>query len=45
VISPDARARQAIGGNVLDPAHRAASARAGHAQAATVAESVATVWA
>jgi NTE family protein len=45
VISPDAQARKAIGGNVLDPAHRVASARAGHAQSAVVAESVAAVWA
>jgi NTE family protein len=44
VISPDAQARKAIGGNVLDPAHRVASARAGHAQSAVVAESVAAVW-
>jgi NTE family protein len=29
---------------VLDPAHRVASARAGHAQSAAVAESVASVW-
>jgi NTE family protein len=45
VISPDAQARKAIGGNVLDPAHRVVSARAGHAQSAVVAESVAAVWA
>lgn len=45
VISPDAQARKAIGGNVLDPAHRVGSARAGHAQSAAVAESVAAVWA
>jgi NTE family protein len=45
VVSPDAQARQAIGSNVLDPAHRVASARAGHAQSANVAESVAAVWA
>jgi NTE family protein len=44
VVSPDAQARKAIGGNVLDPAHRVASARAGHAQSAAVAESVAAVW-
>ena len=35
-------ARKATGGNVLDSAHRGASARAGHAQSAGVAESVAT---
>ncbi|MFI5282147.1 MAG: patatin-like phospholipase family protein, partial [Candidatus Dormibacterales bacterium] len=45
VVSPDTRARQAIGSNVLDPAHRAASARAGRQQAADVAEAVAAVWA
>jgi NTE family protein len=45
VVSPDAQARKAIGGNVLDPAHRVASARAGHTQSASVAESVAAVWA
>jgi NTE family protein len=44
VVSPDAQARKAIGGNVLDPAHRVASARAGHAQSTAVAESVAAVW-
>jgi len=44
VISPDSAARQAIGGNVLDPARRVASARAGHAQSKGVAESVAAVW-
>ena len=44
VISPDAAARKAIGSNVLDPAHRVMSARAGHAQSAGVADSVAAVW-
>jgi NTE family protein len=44
VISPDARARHAIGSNVLDPAHRVASARAGRVQAASVADAVAAVW-
>jgi NTE family protein len=44
VISPDAEAHRAIGGNVLDPAHRVGSARAGHAQAAGAAQSVAAVW-
>jgi NTE family protein len=44
MISPDKAARQAIGRNMLDPARRATAARAGHAQAATVAESVATIW-
>ncbi len=44
VISPDSQARRAIGGNVLDPARRVAAARAGHAQSAGVAESVAAIW-
>ncbi len=44
VVSPDSQARQAIGGNVLDPAHRVAAARAGHAQSAEVAESIAAIW-
>ena len=44
VVSPDAEARKAIGGNVLDPAHRVGSARAGYAQAAAVAQTVAAVW-
>lgn len=44
VVSPDAASLAAIGRNVLDPAHRAASARAGRAQAATVAERVRAVW-
>ncbi len=44
VVSPDAHARTAIGPNVLDPAHRAASARAGRDQASGVAEAVAALW-
>jgi NTE family protein len=44
VISPDDEARKAIGSNVLDPAHRVASARAGHAQSAAVAQMVAAAW-
>jgi NTE family protein len=44
VVSPDSSARRAIGRNVLDPARRAPAARAGHRQAATVAEQVAAVW-
>lgn len=44
VISPDGAARRAIGRNVLDPARRAAAARAGRVQAASVAEQVAAVW-
>jgi NTE family protein len=44
VISPDPESRRAIGNNVLDPAHRAASALAGRAQSASVAVAVAAVW-
>jgi NTE family protein len=44
VISPDAAGRKAIGRNVLDPAARAPSARAGRTQAATIARQVAEVW-
>jgi len=44
VVSPDAESRRAIGPNSLDPAHRAASARAGRAQAASVVEAVGKVW-
>jgi NTE family protein len=44
VVSPDAASRTAIGRNVLDPAARAPSAKAGRAQAATVAAQVAEVW-
>ncbi|MFG2104954.1 patatin-like phospholipase family protein [Micromonospora echinaurantiaca] len=44
VVAPDAAARAAIGRNVLDPARRAAAARAGRAQAAAVRDEVAAVW-
>jgi NTE family protein len=44
VVSPDQAGRTAIGRNVLDPAARAPSARAGRAQAAAVAERIAEVW-
>jgi NTE family protein len=44
VVSPDQAALAAIGRNVLDPAHRAPAARAGHAQSAAVAAEVAAVW-
>jgi NTE family protein len=44
VVSPDTDSRTAIGRNVLDPAARAPSAKAGRAQAASVAERVAEVW-
>lgn len=44
VVSPDAAARRAIGRNVLDPAHRAAAARAGRHQAELAASVVKSVW-
>ncbi|MCW2638670.1 MAG: Patatin [Dactylosporangium sp.] len=44
VVSPDKRAKQAIGRNLLDPARRAPAARAGREQAATVASAIAEVW-
>jgi NTE family protein len=44
LVSPDAEALAAIGRNVLDPAHRAAAARAGRAQAASAAAEVAEAW-
>jgi NTE family protein len=44
VVSPDEGSRAAIGRNVLDPAARAGSARAGRAQAAGVAAQVAEAW-
>ncbi|MBB5872942.1 NTE family protein [Allocatelliglobosispora scoriae] len=44
VVSPDAAAKAAIGRNVLDPAHRAPAARAGHAQAASVLAEIRAVW-
>ncbi|MEU8706989.1 patatin-like phospholipase family protein [Streptomyces sp. NPDC048565] len=44
VITPDAGTKKAIGRNSLDPARRAAAARAGLAQAAAHTEAVAAVW-
>jgi NTE family protein len=44
LVSPDAEALTAIGRNVLDPAHRAAAARAGRAQAAAAADGIGAVW-
>ena len=44
VVSPDAASKAAIGRNVLDPAARAPSAKAGRAQAKTVLDAVAEVW-
>jgi NTE family protein len=43
-VTPDAAARRAFGRNVLDPAHRAAAARAGRAQSAAVLDAVRAVW-
>jgi NTE family protein len=44
LISPDAASRAAIGSNVLDPAHRAASAQAGRSQGVAQAEQIRPVW-
>lgn len=44
VVSPDTASTQAIGKNMLDPAARAASARAGRAQAMTEVERITDVW-
>jgi NTE family protein len=44
VVSPDADSVAAIGKNVLDPAQRAASARAGRAQATKVAPLAREIW-
>jgi NTE family protein len=44
LVTPDAAALKAFGRNVLDPAARAAAARAGLAQAESLVTSVAEVW-
>lgn len=44
VLTPDEASQTAIGKNVLDPAARPASARAGYAQAAACAERVGAIW-
>jgi NTE family protein len=44
LVSPDVAALTAIGRNVLDPAHRAAAARAGRAQAAAAVDAIVEVW-
>jgi NTE family protein len=44
VVSPDRASLTAIGKNVLDPAARPPSARAGRAQAASVVDRVREVW-
>jgi len=44
LVTPDVPARRAIGRNVLDPAQRAAAARAGRLQAAGLVAAVRSVW-
>lgn len=44
LIQPDKAAKRAFGRNVLDPAHRAAAARAGHAQARVESARAAAAW-
>lgn len=44
VVQPDAATREALGRNPLDPAFRAASARAGRNQARSVVSQVSAVW-
>lgn len=44
VVAPDEAAKRAIGKNVLDPAARAAAARAGRAQAMAELERISEVW-
>jgi NTE family protein len=44
LVSPDVAAAAAIGRNVLDPARRAAAARAGRAQSRAVAAEVGSIW-
>ncbi|MFI7599571.1 patatin-like phospholipase family protein [Actinoplanes sp. NPDC049681] len=45
LIAPDAAARSAIGGNILDPGRRGPALEAGVAQADAVAAAVAEAWA
>jgi NTE family protein len=44
VVSPTDDARKAMGHNALDPQFRAASAKAGRAQASAIRDQVAVVW-
>lgn len=44
VVTPDAASVQAIGPNVLDPAHRAASAQAGREQGRGLATTLRRMW-
>lgn len=44
LVTPDVAALKAFGRNVLDPARRAAAARAGRTQAAAVTDRIRSVW-
>lgn len=44
LLSPDARTREAIGGNVFDPSRRGAAAEAGRLQGRTAAADLGPVW-
>lgn len=44
LLTPDDTARRAMGRDMTDNSRRPAAARAGHAQATALAESVAEVW-
>ncbi|MGW4557434.1 patatin-like phospholipase family protein [Streptomyces sp. NPDC004365] len=44
LLSPDRAARRVMGRNMTDDTRRSAAARAGHAQASTLAPSVADIW-
>lgn len=44
LLTPDGAARRAMGRDMVDDSRRPAAARAGHAQATALAESVAGVW-
>jgi NTE family protein len=44
VVSPDGQSKAAIGKNVLDPAARAGSARAGRAQAVSALPEITEAW-
>jgi NTE family protein len=44
VVTPDRQAKEAFGGNSLDPARRAPAARAGRAQAPSAVAAVTAVW-
>jgi NTE family protein len=44
IVKPDPEASRALGKNLLDPRHRAASVRAGREQAARVVDQVRAAW-